>query len=275
MTSWTVPLTTRSYRDQLLIRYYQSGWRGFTRLWNLLKHWGSRPYLFVTTKYGASFQVDPESYIDSYLIREGYYESEVLEAILPYLKPGAVFWDIGANFGLHTVTAKFLHPEVRVVSIEPSPVMATQLLENCKLNNLQVDLVNVALSDTAKFQTLHLAESNAGMTTITPWEQANYSNQMTCWCDTVDRLVEQGIVPQPTVIKIDVEGSELDVFVGMQKVLQNPALNAIVFEEATDFSEATSHPLYRILNQAGFQIRPLTRQENTHHNLDNFLAVRS
>jgi FkbM family methyltransferase len=264
-----------SIRDNLLTVYYTSGLRGFTRLWHLLKQWGNRSHLLVKNKYGAKFYLDPESYIDSHVIKSGYYESEVLEAILPFLESQSVFWDIGANFGLHAITAKFLMPEIKVVCIEPSPIVASQLQANCKLNNLQVELVNIALSNTLKFQDLHLVEGNAGMSTLKPWSEASYSSKVTCWCDTGDNLVSNHVLPQPTVIKIDVEGSELEVFLGMPNILQNPVLKVILFEEASDFVETKNSLLYHLLSDAGFTITSLIRQEETHHNLDNFIASRN
>ena len=75
-----------------------------------------------------------------------------LEAILPFLRQGAVFWDIGANFGLHAITAKHLKPEARVICIEPSPIMIARLNANARLNNVSVDIINAALSDSRGFR---------------------------------------------------------------------------------------------------------------------------
>lgn len=262
-------------KDRLLTLYYRQEWRGFARIWKGLKRMGNHPCLQVSNKYGARFYLNPENYIDSYVIRSGYYESEVLEAILPFLDAVSVFWDIGANFGLHAVTAKLLKPEARVVCIEPSPVMLAQLQANCKLNALEIETVNIALSDSPKFQNLHIVDGNPGMSTLKPWEKAHYSSKMLCWCDTGDNLISNHILPQPTVIKLDVEGSELEVLTGMKHVFQSENLRAVIFEEDSRLLEKKDNPLYKILSEADFTIEALSRNEKTNHNLDNFIAKRN
>jgi FkbM family methyltransferase len=260
--------------SQLLTLYYRQGWRGFSRLWGILKSMGHNPCLQASNKYGVRFYMNPNNYIDSHVLRSGYYESEVLEAILPFLDTGSVFWDIGANFGLHAITAKFLKPQSKVICIEPSPLMLAQLYANCRLNALEIEMVNVALSDSPRFQTLHLVEGNPGMSTLKPWEKAQYNSKVTCWCDSGDNLVLTHLLPQPRVIKIDVEGSELEVLIGLKNILMNSALKAVIFEENVQFLSQENNKIYEILVKAGFEIKCLNRQEKTQHNLGNFIAIR-
>jgi FkbM family methyltransferase len=261
-------------KDKLLTRYYQAQWRGFSRTWEILKSWGGKPYLLASSKYGTQFYLDPQSYIDSHVLRAGYYESEIMEAILPFLGANSVFWDIGANFGLHAITAKFLKPEAQVICIEPSPLMATQLRANCRLNRLDITLVNLALAETARLQTLHLMDGNPGMTTLKPWEKAQYSDSIICWCETGDNLVTSHHLPQPTIIKIDVEGMELEVLLGMETLLNNEALKAVILEGDRSLVTTVTHPLRQLLSSHGFKLQSLSRQEETHHNLENFIALR-
>ena len=81
------------------------GWRGFARLYGLLKPAGGRRALRASTRYGSQFFLEPFDNVDSHVLAEGFYESEVLEAVRPVLGRGAVLWVVGANFGLHAVTA--------------------------------------------------------------------------------------------------------------------------------------------------------------------------
>ena len=225
-------------------------------------------------KYGTQLLLAPLEYIDSFVLLVGYYESEVLEAILPFLRSGAVFWDIGANFGLHSVTAKYLKPEARVICIEPSPLMVARLYTNARLNNLEVEIASVALSDSHGFRHLHLAEGNTGMTTLKPLDNASYHGKVLCGCSTGDNLVEAGILPSPTVIKLDVEGSELDVLRGLKNVLRSSQLQAVVVEADPKLLIAADSEVYKILSAAGFKMEVLRRNERTEHHLENFIAVR-
>src|SRR4029077_11082969 len=174
-----IPIT-----DRLLTGYYRSGWRGFHRIWHLLRAQKSQPFVTAYNKYGVKLLLSPLDFIDSFVLLSGYYESEVLEAILPFLDSGAVFWDIGSNFGLHAITAKHLRPEARVICVEPSPLMIARIQANARLNDLNVEMISVALTESQGFRHLHLANGNPGMTTLKPLATASYSGKMLCWCDT-------------------------------------------------------------------------------------------
>lgn len=233
-----------------------------------------KPFVIAYNKYGTKLHLAPLEYIDSFVLLSGYYESEVLEAILPFLDSGAVFWDIGSNFGLHAITAKHLRPEARVICVEPSPLMIARIYANARLNDLNVEMISVALTDSQGFRHLHLANGNPGMTTLKPLVTASYSGKVLCWCDTGDNMVAAKTLPPPTVIKLDVEGSEVDVLRGLRNVLSGTNLKAIVFEADPKLLAGADDELYRILTNAGFTVKLLTRNERTHHHLDNFIAMR-
>ena len=75
------------------------------------------------------------------------------------------------------------------------------------------------------------------------------------------------------MIKLDVEGSEADVLRGLRRILSGSYLKAIILEADPNLLVKTESELYRILTNAGFNIRMLTRNERSRHHLDNFIAV--
>ena len=228
------------------------------------------------TTYGNCVALNPYSYIDRIVLESGYYESEIIEAIRPHLGPGAVFWDIGANIGLHAVTAKFLSPETRVIAFEPNPAMLPRLSRNQALSSVDVEVCAMVLGADRRCATLHLSgEGNPGMSTLKPWDQAGYEAVLNVYCDRVDRLVSTGSLPEPTVVKIDVEGFEMEVLEGFGDLLARPTLRILVFEaEAGAERPESNNAIARLLRSAGFQLRPLARREATEHNLENYAAER-
>jgi FkbM family methyltransferase len=216
-------------------------------------------------------------YIDNFVLKEGFYESEVLEAVLPSLGPGAVLWVVGCNFGLHAVTAKWLHPETRVVAFEPLPSMGVRLAENCLLNGVEVELHACALSDSAGVLPFFVnAAGNPAMSTLHPDPAGTYDQRLTVATLTAADVVARGLAPAPTVAIIDAEGAEAEVLRGFGSLLATPKLRTIVFEAPNDFL-ATHRPgdLFQALDGAGFCLRRLVRRENTAHALSNFTAVRA
>ena len=126
-----------SLRDRMLAAWRRHG-RGFARSWGLLQKLNGHATLRCRTRYGSVFELEPFSYIDSFIITHGYYEAEVLEALLPWLGEGRPLWDIGANFGLHGITAKRLVPAAEVCCFEPAAPVLARLLRHRALNRADV-----------------------------------------------------------------------------------------------------------------------------------------
>ncbi len=218
----------------------------------------------------------PGDSVDRHVITEGFYESEVLEAVRPYLTEDSILWVVGANFGLHAVTAKYLHPAARVVAFEPSPAIAARVMENAALNAAPVELHAYALSATSGALPFFAnASGNPGMSTLNPADSFSYDQHFTVATQSAAEVIERKIAPAPTAMIVDAEGAEADVLRGFGRHLASPTLRVVVLETATDFL-ATQQPadLYALLRDAGFTIRILERHEHTAHSLSNFVAVR-
>jgi FkbM family methyltransferase len=262
--------------DRVLRAWVRRGWKGFVTLYRLWTNLGGRHHLVMRTIYGNQVALNPFSYIDRIVLQAGYYESEVIETMRPHLGGGAVLWDIGANIGLHALTAKFLSPETRVIAFEPSPAMLGRIAENQALSSVEIEVCPIALGTKAHYAQLHvMGEGNPGMTTLKPWSEAQYESTMSVWCDRADGLVARGGLPGPTIAKIDVEGAELEVLDGFGELLHRKSLKLVIFEAEPGLDEPQcDNPLVAKLRAAGFVVRALPRREQTAHNLDNYAAER-
>lgn len=204
------------------------------------------------------------------MLRQGFYESEVLEAIVAELGGQGVLWDIGANLGLQGLTAKTLVPDAEVVCFEPSPAILGRLWRHRQINDVDVAVVTIALSDATGLRQFHIApDGNPGMSTLSPWSGAKYQGRMLVQTMRGDDLVDSGHLRAPTVIKLDVEGHELEVLRGLSGVLGS-SCKAVIFED----SAAVDTPCKMLLASAGFSCTALTRRETSEHALTNFVARR-
>jgi FkbM family methyltransferase len=218
----------------------------------------------------------PTDYIDAHFLVSGYYESEIIEALLPFLTPGAVFWDIGANFGFHSVTAKYLRPSIHVVAFEPNPAMLSRIAQNAAYNDLNITVAPIALGKKTSKRILHVVGTgNSGMSTLHPLENFPYTHSMNIDCASGQELVEEGTYPPPSVIKLDVEGAESEVIAGLGNLLNSSSLQAVIFEAEMGLDlEDRNHPVLGPLLACRFKARPLFRKESTQHALANFIALR-
>lgn len=201
--------------------------------------------------------LDPENFMDVRVLYGGYYQREVLDAVLSALPENGVFWDVGANIGLHSVTVKALRPDVEVVAIEPAPLPAIRVLQNARLNGVQVRLAGFALGGCAGYENLSLViEGNSGLSSFRPWSDVRYGAHMLTRCERADDLIASGMLPAPDVVKIDVEGYELEVLRGMPALLASGNLKAVIFE-AHDDPMRPNDPFSSLFGAAGLMIEPL------------------
>lgn len=144
------------------------------------------------------------------------------------IRPEDVFFDIGANIGVYTIFAAYrLGRDGRAVAFEPHIPNANSLIENIRLNGFdpKVQLVTAALTSKAGFdrfnyQSLVVASSTSqfGNTSYEgeSFEPAFVEIKYGC---RVDDLCDQGLIPRPDLIKIDVDGLDFEVLVGMKGLL--------------------------------------------------------
>jgi FkbM family methyltransferase len=149
------------------------------------------------------------------------------------LRPGDSFLDVGANIGAYTIyAARSCAGEVAVTAIEPHIANASRLMENVQVNHLgeRVRILTCAVSDITGFQTFYYrdrtpASSNSQLENSTDSEGRSFeavaSEQKSV--ARVDDLVNDGTMDSPSLVKIDVDGLELQVIRGMEQLLKSPS----------------------------------------------------
>jgi len=179
--------------------------------------------------------VSTRSYIEWKIFSEGTYEAVTGNIIRMSLNPGDTALDIGANIGVHTLRmAESVGRNGRVIACEPLPHLQEKLNQNIKLNCFEswVSIIPKAISDTN------------GTTQMTG--DPNAFNQGTARMDahegfevpviTGDSLLHQLGIKSLNLIKIDVEGFEMNVIRGLKEsiALYQPR---IILEYDADYWE--------------------------------------
>lgn len=184
-------------------------------------------------------ELNPFDYIDRFVIREGFYESEVYEAIAEAVpSQQGVFWDVGANRGHHAVTLKALKPSVQVVVFEPSPREIAGLVRNIQLNRADIQVLTVALDCSNALQAFHVCRSNSGRNALQTWGDPSDYIASLAYSVRADDLCQFHGFAIPHVLKIDVEGAEAAVLQGMQTILRDQRCQRVIFEAQPDTAES-------------------------------------
>lgn len=145
----------------------------------------------------------------------GWYEPENQHHWMTHCRPGMVVYDIGANVGFYTLMASVLTgPTGRVFAFEPLPRNLNFLHEHVRANRLRnVTVFEDAVADQAGEAMLEEAASAA---------MSKLSDRGCIKVNLValDELLAAGKIPVPNLMKIDVEGAEVAVFKGAQRLMR-------------------------------------------------------
>jgi FkbM family methyltransferase len=131
------------------------------------------------------------------------------------VRSGMTCYDIGANVGFYSLLfSSLVGPAGSVVAFEPLPENAARLAHHLKINDCRnVTIKQVAVTDFDGFANFRSAEANAmGFLSDT--------GDLEVLCCQLDTLGENGQIPPPDLLKLDVEGAEASVLKGAQRVIR-------------------------------------------------------
>ena len=194
---------------------------------------------------------------------DGTYERRIQKALRESLKPGDVFFDIGANVGFFTLLgAKLVEPAGSVHAFEPVPRNVETLRRNVRLNGWShVHVHPVAVAATKGEQELLLTRDVGGASlTSAGIAIPDVANRLMVPTVAIDDLVERGDIPPPSVVKVDVEGAELGVLQGMQRTMakHRPALLYEVDDGDEQVMRERWTQLDEFVSRVGYQVARLT-----------------
>lgn len=181
---------------------------------------------------GFRMVLDENSYMDLSLfkqyLRYGEYEKEITHYLRNSLNPGETFVDVGANSGYYSLLASGIVGEQgMVLAFEPYKETFRRLIKNIQLNEANnVKAFNMALSSYDGRGTLNISRSSDGLNSLKtiPLVEDSIEIEVKKFDSvfTFKRNVD--------VIKIDAEGSELDIIKGASDSITNNKGIKIIFE---------------------------------------------
>ena len=150
----------------------------------------------------------------------GMHEPEKHALIKRLLKPGMTFLDVGANKGDFSVlAASIVGDEGRVIAIEPEPHNWEDLARNIALNGFtNVSTHQLALGDFDGRSTLYLGQKS-GWHTLKSGQRQQPVGEVEIEVATMDAMIRSLGVEAPDLVKIDVEGSEVEVIKGAEATI--------------------------------------------------------
>jgi FkbM family methyltransferase len=196
-------------------------------------------------------------------------ERSTAHAISAHVPSKGTIYDIGANIGLYTLLFAQDRGK-RVVSFEPSESVLPLLARNIELNDLRnVEVQPVLLSNyTGKCRfTLDTVTTCASHVSAQNEPGQDYE----CW--DLDSYILEKHLPAPDVIKLDVEGHEMQILEGMKQTLERH--RPIVYLESGVRNRTGEITAVHYLQSLGFSIWDVTKTRRVSANTPeyDFLAV--
>ena len=174
------------------------------------------------------------------------------------LEPGSLFVDVGANVGLYTIWC--IEAGAEVIAVEPSRTARERLTSNLELNDYSAEIVPAALGETEGTLQLTTELDNQNHLVLS-------GNSDEAATEEVPVLTLDGLVGDRTVdgLKVDVEGAELLVLKGAERLLSERRIKLIQLEwneSSVALLGQDRAPLAELLSSYGYSLfRPDERGE--------------
>jgi FkbM family methyltransferase len=187
----------------------------------------------------------------------GGFEDAECRFLMAMTSPNSTAIDVGANVGIHAIPMAAASPSAKVLAIEPLPNNARRLRDNAEANSIEnIDVIEVAVASDEGVVTLHVADDPAYASTDAVLPGHREIGQLAVEQTTLDAIWERAGRPVVSLIKIDVEGGELDVLNGAHALLASQ-LPTILIEALETRIETVASALaeygYRPRTLAGLQ----------------------
>lgn len=244
----------------LRLPYHRGKWRVVEAFASMLGYdKADRDKTFEVERSGLLWRLSPECTLQRRLLYHGQLDLLDTSFVLSWIKPGAVFADVGSYFGYYALRAAAAGAQV--FAFEPLPGNFDLLTENIRLNDQKnVEAVPCAISDQiGKVSFSAPPAGNRGMGALAFREG---HRRVTVQSTTLDAFVKERQLQRLDVMKIDVEGAEVAVLKGAKETLARFRPKMLVEYNPTCLHRcgATGDDLLKLLREADYELFMLTKR---------------
>jgi FkbM family methyltransferase len=249
----TMHLTSKLYLN--LLRF--PAFKGKGRIENSMRN-----LFFAPPKYevvhGLCMELSPLEWTEITLMRDGIIEPKTTALFGKLLRPSDIYVDVGAHVGFHTLVARhYVGESGRVIAVEPQPYNCQKILSNWRANDFSnIVLYIAAAGERSSVVVLHdQAVHDKSRLSLCLEPVNDEAQQFQVPVISVENLFCEQAIRNVKLLKIDVEGYELEVVNGLRacdRVIEN-----IIFEvlgAPSDLSDK-SHLLLDEVKKLGYQLR--------------------
>lgn len=255
-----------------------------------------RPIVFED-RDGLRYILHPGENARAYLEAGGNYEVAETAFCRRYVGPGSVALDVGANIGLYTLLlSQLVGPTGSVHAFEPEPRNVRRLRENIALNEADNVVVHpIVVFERSDTVVLNVFAKHLGswhtlgrpvlVDPFSPGALAEPTSRLEVQAVSLDEHCDQHGIEHIRLLKVDVEGAELEVLRGARGLLQDGRIDIVLFEVSLPQIEALGHrpvEVFSELSESGYRAsaldsdgRPGSHLADTDRHYGNYVAWRN
>jgi FkbM family methyltransferase len=183
------------------------------------------------------------------------------------IHPGDTVFDIGANVGAYSlVMAKVTGGRAKVFAFEPAFATFSALCSNVILNHCEESIIPlpIALAAHTKFMDFNYSDLRPGRAFHWAGDDEVKNNPAYRQCVlgyALDDLVTTFHLPLPTHIKLDVDGTELEVLHGAARTLVHEGIRSLLIEVNED-NRGADRKVIQFVEALGFRLKSRARRQN-------------
>jgi FkbM family methyltransferase len=203
-----------------------------------------------------------DNYIEWAILSTGTYEDEINKLIKISLKPGDVALDIGANIGLQSIRmSKSVGENGQVYAFEPLAHLREKFSNNAKLNKASnIKLFPFALSNIESEADFTINKTNWNQGTFSIGNNHSGSEIQHVFIKVADEIPDIKTLERLDLIKIDVEGFEYQVLLGLKQTLERHKPR-IIFEYDSNYWQENGQNIndcFNLLNALSYTLYQIT-----------------
>jgi|SRR6185437_795723 len=179
--------------------------------------------VYTTRKHKIKFisTIPDKRIAPTEIINFNQYEDLETKYFLSFIKPGDVFFDIGANIGWFSLLAGKYNNTGQIFAFEPIPAVYNIFTNNVKLNKFtNVQTFNMGLSDTDVVTQFFFDKNFSGKTSGKNLTDSTTVEKVDVRLERLDKFTSEHNIDKIDILKCDVEGGEYSVYKGGENSLR-------------------------------------------------------
>lgn len=221
----------------------------------IIKKFGKK-MLIVRVKYSFLIKLTLGEFLTGGFLHLGETNPNETRVVRKIIEDQDVFFDVGGYIGWYSLNAaQLVGKNGKVFAFEPNPKIAKKLRVNCEINGLKnVDVQEIALSNNDGLEDFWIGK-NGMLGSLKKQDSASAFMKIKVKTMKIDTFCRKKGIKNIKLIKIDAEGSDLEIIDGAKKTLEeiSPFLILEVYGSGYNEEKKTDKKIINYLLELGYK----------------------